>query len=166
MHFPFIFALPSPPLPSRNVSPSVRVRPTVIFSSHFFDGASTQILSPSVVPSLSVMCTNFSFFSISAQQPTSPSSSLPSSLPSSIFFRRRRHRRRCPRAPGWCSAHGLTLKAPDKRRGEERRRASATDGRTEREGREEGSLLAATKVRSKEEAEGYRVAGFANLHPR
>ena len=64
---------------------------------------------------------------------------LPPSLRPYIFF--------CPRAPGWCSAHGLTLKAPDKRR---EREASERDGRTE-EGRE-GSLLAATKVRSKEEA--------------
>ena len=68
LHFPVISSL------SRNVIPSF-LRPTVIFSSHFFDGASAQILSLSLSLRPSLMCTNFFFLSISAQQPP-PSASL------------------------------------------------------------------------------------------
>ena len=51
--FPVIRS-PSPSLSSRDAVPRSFVRPTVIFSSHFFDGASAQILSPSLSHSHSV----------------------------------------------------------------------------------------------------------------
>ena len=77
LHFPVISSL------SRNVIPSF-LRPTVIFSSHFFDGASAQILSLSLSLRPSLMCTNFFFLSISAQQPPPSASDFALILPPSL----------------------------------------------------------------------------------